>query len=80
MKSKYNIVKNLLKDTNNKLHAYCLELVSHKQALQNKNKDLATMKTKLLKLQVENKHLVDKSVESKRVIKKAEALQSDYNE
>lgn len=80
MKSKYNIVKNLLKDTKNKLHAYCLELVSHKQPLQNRNKDLATVKTKLLKLQVENKHLVDKSVEFERVIKKAEALQSEYNE
>jgi hypothetical protein len=60
LKSKYNIVKNLLKDTNNKLHAYCLELVNHKQVLQNRDKDLTTVKTKLFKLQANNNILLIK--------------------
>ncbi len=38
------------------------------------------MKTQLLKLQIDNKHLVVKSVEAKRVIKKDETLQLEYNE
>jgi hypothetical protein len=38
------------------------------------------MKTQFLKLQVENKHLVAKSVEAERAIKKAEALRLEYNE
>jgi hypothetical protein len=72
--SKYNAAENLLEDTNNQLQSHCLELVSKKQALQNKDKDLATMKTQLFKLQVENKHLVAKNVEAERVIKKAKTL------
>ncbi len=38
------------------------------------------MKTQLLKLQIKNKHLVVKSVEYKRIIKKVETLQLEYNE
>lgn len=38
------------------------------------------MKTQLLKLQIENKHLVTKSVEAEKAIKKAKALQQVYNE
>jgi dynactin complex subunit len=38
------------------------------------------VKTQFLKLQTKNKHLVAKNVEVERVIKKAEALQSEYNE
>lgn len=44
LKTMYNSAKTLLEDTNNQLHAYCLELVNHKQALQNRDKELATMK------------------------------------
>jgi hypothetical protein len=70
----------LLKDTNNQLHAYCLKLVSHKQALQNRDKELAIVKTQLFKLQTKNKHFVAKSVKAERVIKEAKVLQSGYNE
>ncbi len=38
------------------------------------------MKTQLLKLQIEKKHLVVESVEVERIIKKAETLQLEYNE
>ncbi len=38
------------------------------------------MKTQLLKLQVKNKHLVTKSVEVEKAIKKVQALQQEYNE
>ncbi len=38
------------------------------------------MKTQLLKLQIEKKHLVVESVEVERIIKKVEALQLEYNE
>jgi hypothetical protein len=44
MKTMYNFAKTLLEDTNNQLQAYCLELVDHKPKLQNKDKELATMK------------------------------------
>jgi hypothetical protein len=74
LKTKYNIVENLLKGTNNQLQACCLELDCHKQALHNKNNDLTTMKTQFLKPQVENKHLVTKNVEAERAIKKVKAL------
>jgi hypothetical protein len=36
--------------------------------------------TLLLKLQAENKHLVAKGVEAEKTIKKAKALQFEYNE
>ncbi len=45
LKTKYNYSKSMLKDTNNQLQAHCLKPVSHKQTLQNKDKDLVTMKT-----------------------------------
>jgi len=80
LKTKYNTIENLLKDIDNQLQAHCLKLVSHKQALQNRNKDLITVKTQLLKLQAKNKHLVVKNVEVERAIKKDEALQLEYNE
>jgi hypothetical protein len=35
----------MLEDTNNQLHAHCLELVNHRQALQSRDKELITMKT-----------------------------------
>ncbi len=38
------------------------------------------MKTQLLKPQIENKHMVAKSVEVEKAIKKAKALQQEYNE
>ncbi len=38
------------------------------------------MKTQLLKLQTNNQHLVVKSVEAERTIKKVETLQLKYNE
>jgi hypothetical protein len=47
--SKYNNVENLLEDTNNQLQVCCLELVSRKQALLNKYKDLAIVKSLLFK-------------------------------
>ncbi len=55
-------------------------MVSHKQALQNRDKDLAIMKTYLLTQQKKNKHIVAKGVEVERTIKKVETLQSKYNE
>ncbi len=39
-----------------------------------------TMKVQLLKLQTKNKHLVAKGVEVEKAIKKAKALQQEYNE
>jgi hypothetical protein len=39
--------------------------------MQNKDKDLAIVKTKLSKLQTKNKHLVAKGIEAKRPFKKA---------
>jgi hypothetical protein len=44
LKSKYNNVDNLLEDINNELQARCLELVNHKQTLQNRDKDLVVVK------------------------------------
>ncbi len=38
------------------------------------------MKTQLLKLQIENKHLVAKSVEVEKAIKKVKTLQQEYSE
>jgi hypothetical protein len=38
------------------------------------------MKVQLLKLQTKNKHLVAKGVEVEKAIKKAKALQQEYNE
>jgi hypothetical protein len=38
------------------------------------------MKTQVLKLQAENKHLIAKSVEAKSAIKMAKALHLEYNE
>ncbi len=38
------------------------------------------MKIKLLKLQIENKHLVAKSVEVEKAIKNVRTLQQKYNE
>ncbi len=75
MKSKYNNVKNLLKDTNNYLQVHYLKLVNHKQALLNRDTNLHVVKTQLSKQQAKNKHLVAKGVEAERVIKKAETLQ-----
>jgi hypothetical protein len=49
LRSKYNTVENLLKDTNNQLQARCLELINHKQALQKKDKKLVVVKAQLLK-------------------------------
>jgi hypothetical protein len=63
--------KSLLKDINSQLQSHCLELVSNKQALHNKDKELATIKFQILKLQIRNEHLVAKSVEAKKAIKKA---------
>ncbi len=57
-----------------------MELVSHKQVLQNIDKNLIVVKAQLLKQHEKNKHLVVKGVEVERVIKKVETLQSDYNE
>jgi alkylhydroperoxidase/carboxymuconolactone decarboxylase family protein YurZ len=48
--TKYNFIENLLENTNNQLQAYCLELVNNKQALQNKDKELATIKVHIFKL------------------------------
>ncbi len=48
--------------------------------LQNRDKELATVKAQLLKLHTKNKHLVAKGVEVKKEIKKVEALQQEYNE
>jgi hypothetical protein len=45
MKSKYNNVKNLLKDTNNYLQVHYLKLVNHKQALLNRDTNLHVVKT-----------------------------------
>jgi hypothetical protein len=50
LSTKYNFIESLLKDTNNQLRAHCLELVNNKQALQNKDKELATIKAHILKL------------------------------
>ncbi len=80
LRSKYNNVKNLLKNKNNQLQACYLKLVNRKQALQNQEKDLATMKAQLLKQQTKSKHLVTKGVEVERAIKKAKTLQFEYNE
>jgi hypothetical protein len=74
MKFKYNNLDNLLEDTNNQLQAHCLELVNHKQVLQNRDKDLIVIKAQLLKQQKENKHSVAKVVEVERIIKKVETL------
>jgi len=38
------------------------------------------MKAQLLKQQRKNKHLINKSIEAKRAIKKVQTLQSKYNE
>ncbi len=38
------------------------------------------MKTQLLKLHIDNRHLVAKGVEVEKVIKKVKVLQQDYNE
>ncbi len=65
---------------NNQLQAHYLELVNHKQALQNRNKELVIEKTQLLKLQIENKHLIAKGVDVEKIINKAKALQQEYNE
>ncbi len=54
--------------------------MNHKQALPNINKDLTNVKTQFFKLKTKNKHLLVKSVEVEKVIKKVEALQSKYNE
>jgi hypothetical protein len=40
----------MLEDTNNQLQAHCLELVNNKQALQNMDKQLTTIKAHILKL------------------------------
>ncbi len=55
-------------------------MVSSKQTLLNRDKELAATKAHILKLQSENKHLVTKGVEAKKVIKKVKALQKNYNE
>jgi hypothetical protein len=39
----------MLEDINNQLQAHCLELVNHKQALQNENKILVVVKAQLFK-------------------------------
>ncbi len=70
LKSKYNNANNLLKDINNQLQACCLKLVSHKQALQNRDNDLVVIKAQLLKQQAQNKQLVVKGVEAKKKSKK----------
>jgi hypothetical protein len=44
LKSKYNNVDNLLEDINNELQVRCLELVNHKQTLQNRDKNLVVVK------------------------------------
>lgn len=74
MRSNYNNAANLLEDTNNQLQARCLELVSHKQALHNKDIDLVIIKAQLVKQEAKNKHLVVKGVKVERVIKKVETL------
>ncbi len=74
LKSKYNNVENLLEDINNQLQVYCLELVSHKQSLQNRDNDLVVIKAQLFKQHAKNKHLVVIGVEAKRTNKKVETL------
>jgi hypothetical protein len=49
-------------------------LVSHKQTLQNKDKELDVLKAHLLKQQAKNKHLLAKGVEGKKIIKKTKTL------
>jgi hypothetical protein len=49
LKTKYNSNNYLLKDINNQLHAHCLEPINNKQALQNWDKELATIKAHILK-------------------------------
>ncbi len=68
LKSKYNNAENLLEDINNQLQACCLELVSQKKALQNRDNDLVVIKAQLLKQQAKNKHLVANGVEAERTI------------
>ncbi len=55
-------------------------MVNNKQALQNMDKELATLKAQNLKLQIDNKYLVAKCVEAEKAIQKAEVLQQKYNE
>jgi len=52
-----------------------LELVSNKQTLLKINKELATIKAQILKLQIKNKHLVAIGVEVEKAIKKVKTLQ-----
>jgi hypothetical protein len=42
--------------------------------LQNRNKELAIVKTQLLQLQIDNKHLIAKGVDAEKAIKKAKAF------
>jgi hypothetical protein len=49
-RAKFNVVENLLEESNNQLQAYCLELISNKQTLLNKNKELTPTKAHILKL------------------------------
>ncbi len=50
LRTKYNFIESLLENTNNQLQVHCLELVNNKQALQNKDKELAIIKAQILKL------------------------------
>jgi hypothetical protein len=69
-----------MEDANNQLQVCCLELGSTQQRFHNKDKELAATKTYNLKLQIKNKHLVAKTIETNKAIKKAKALQHEYNE
>ncbi len=69
-----------MEDTNNLLQARCMKLVNTKQTLHNKDKELVIIKVYNLKLQIDNKYLVAKIVETNKVIKFFEALQYEYNE
>ncbi len=50
LRTRYNSTKSLFEDTNNQLQAHCLELVSTRQALLNREKELVTIKAQNLKL------------------------------
>jgi hypothetical protein len=69
-----------MEDANNQLHACCLELASVQQTFHNKDKKLAVAKILNLKLQIKNKHLLAKTIETNKAIKKVKVLQHEYNE
>lgn len=49
-RAKFNVAENLLEESNNQSQPYCLELISNKQTLLKRNKELAPTKAHILKL------------------------------